>query len=254
MFTIAAVVPSPPILVPQLCGGVSDGAETSDRDPVVALRAAVFDAMRTFAALTSEWMVIGTDAIERTLGPQTVGTFRGFGVDVRVGFSAAALAGADRADPQLPLGALIAGWLRGRVAPSATVEARIVSADAAPQYCHEYGAKLRVDLDRTETPRGVLVVVDGAATLSTTAPGYLDDRAQGVQDRLDLFLSRGNRAGLGELDPRLCTELVLTGRAAYQVLAGLFRGDPVVDTRYRGAPFGVGYHVALWRPAGDDAR
>ncbi|WP_040780401.1 hypothetical protein [Nocardia pneumoniae] len=250
MFSIAALVPSPPILVPELCGGV---AGTGEPDPRAVLRAAVLDTVRVFASVTDRWMVIGPDKADRAFGPETVGTFRGFGADVRVGFSAAAVAGAQQADPELPLAVLIAGWLRGQVAPGAVAEARMVAAAAPPEHCGELGAKLRANLDGATERCGVLVVADGAATLSTKAPGYLDERARPVQDGLDRALTAGDRAALQTLDPVLCAELALAGRPAYQVLAGLFRADPVVETRYRDAPFGVGYHASLWRPAGEDA-
>ncbi|WP_280492677.1 hypothetical protein [Nocardia asiatica] len=253
MLSVAALVPSPPVLVPELCGGVADAAGAADSDPRAVLRAAVLETVRAFAAGIARWTVIGAGPDDRTLGPETVGTFRGFGADVRVGLSAAAVAGAERADADLPLAVLIGGWLRGQVAPDAVAEARIVSADARPRRCLEIGAGLRADLDGDVASHGVLVVADGAATLSTEAPGYFDERAQPVQDRLDHALTAGDRAALRALDPGLCGELAVAGRPAYQVLAGLFRADPLVDTRYRDAPFGVGYHVSLWRPSGDDA-
>ncbi|MFR9750378.1 hypothetical protein ACL02S_05010 [Nocardia sp. 004] len=252
MFSIAALVPTPPVLVPELCGGVVDTVGTDDVDPRVALRGAVLATVRTFAAVAEQWLVIGTGAVGATLGPETVGTFRGFGADIRVGFSAAAVTGAAGADPELPLGALVAGWLRGQVAPDATAVAHIVPADASPRHCQELGAKLRVELDGTAVPCGVLVVADGAATLSATAPGYFDERARTVQDGLDHALGTGDLAWLRTLDPELCAALALAGRPAYQVLAGLFRADPVVETYYRDAPFGVGYHVSLWRRAEGD--
>lgn len=253
MFSIAALVPSPPILVPELCGVVADVAGTGEPDSRTVLRAAVLDTVRAFASVTDQWVVVGPGAAEACFGPASVGTFRGFGADVRVGFSAAAVAGAAPADPELPLAVLIAGWLRGQVAPGAVAEACIVAADAPPEHCGELGAKLRADLDGATERRGVLVVADGAATLSTKAPGYLDERARPVQDELDRALTAGNRAALAALDPALCAELALAGRPAHQVLAGLFRADPVVETRYRDAPFGVGYHASLWHPAEEDA-
>lgn len=247
------------MLVPELCGGVADAVEAGDPDPRAVLRSVVLDAVHAFAAVTQRWTVLGVGAGESTFGPETAGTFRGFGADVRVGLSGAAVAaaqradGAQRADAGLPLAVLIGGWLRGQVASSATAEARIVPADAAAEHCYEAGAKLRADLDGDAAPRGVLVVADGAATLSTKAPGYLDERARPVQDRLDHALSTGDRAALRALDPGLCAELSLSGRAAYQVLAGLFLADPLVETRYCDAPFGVGYHVSIWRPAQGEA-
>ncbi|WP_040737018.1 hypothetical protein [Nocardia tenerifensis] len=247
MFSIAALVPSPPILVPELCGAATGAVAGLPDDPRAELRAAVLAAARELAAVTDRWTVIGTGAADQVFGPGTVGTFRGFGADVRVALSASASA---EPDPQHPLPILIAGWLREQVAPAVSAEVRVIDAATPTQRCWELGAKLRAELEGSDGRQGVLVVADGAATLSLKAPGYLDERAAAVQDELDRALREGDRVGLRALEPELCAELVMSGRAAYQVLAGLFDSDPAVETRYQAAPFGVGYDVSLWRPAG----
>lgn len=221
---------------------------------------------RTLAAASSRWVVVGAGDTTRIIGSDAVGTFRGFGVDVPVALSGprpvpggADVRGATPPDPCLPLPALIAGWLRGEVAPEAVARVHLVAADAPADRCAELGAELRTELDAHDEPYAVLVVADGAATLSTAAPGYFDPEAGPVQDRLDAALAAGDRAALMALDPRLCARLAISGRAAYQVLAGLVATDPVppaVEGQYRGAPFGVGYHAGVWRPvtAGEVAR
>ncbi|MCM6774192.1 hypothetical protein NDR87_11985 [Nocardia sp. CDC159] len=261
MFRVAVLIPSPPVLVPELCGGrpLVDAAHPAARVP--ALREAVLAAGRALAERAGRWVVIGVGERPRQVGPEAAGTFRGFGADVRVGLSDAASSGevADAnlplavlggraADPMLPLPALIGGWLRGQVAPAAVAEARIVAADAPAARCLELGAKLRAELDEREGADGVLVVADGAATLSVAAPGYLDPRAAQVQDGLDRALAAGDREALARLDSGLCAELEVSGRAAFQVLAGLFDTAPEVETHYRDAPFGVGYQVSVWLP------
>ncbi|GAA5082796.1 hypothetical protein [Nocardia iowensis] len=245
VFSIAALVPSPPILVPELCGAATGAVPGQRDDPRWRLRAAVLAAAAALAAVSDRWTVVGTGAADQVFGPETVGTFRGFGADVRVALSAAAAA---EPDAQLPLPVLIAGWLRGQVAPAMSADARIVADGTAADRCVELGAKLRAEADGSDGRHGVLVVADGAATLSLKAPGYFDERAAAVQDELDRALTAGDRAGLAALDPALCGELVMSGRAAYQVLAGLFDTDPMVETLFRDAPFGVGYQVSLWRP------
>ncbi|MEU7138599.1 hypothetical protein ABZ942_04025 [Nocardia sp. NPDC046473] len=246
MFSIAALVPSPPILVPELCGGVTGALPGQQGDPRAVLRAAVLQAAERLAAVTDRWTVVGTGAADQVFGSATVGTFRGFGADVRVALSADASA---EPDPQHPLPVLIAGWLRGRVAPAVDAEVHLIAEDTPAHCCLELGAKLRAEMDDSDKRHGVLVIADGAATLSLKAPGYLDERAGAVQDELDRALATGDLAALGALDPALCAELVMTGRAAYQVLAGLFDTDPMVETLYQDAPFGVGYDVSLWRRA-----
>lgn len=259
VFSIAALVPSPPILVPELCGGLAHAAGSDSVDAPAVLRAAALAAVGALAATTRNWTVVGVGAAAQVVGPDAVGTFRGFGADVQVGLSADALSRSRHtsgaADPQQPLAALIAGWLRGQVAPEALATTTLVAVDTPADECARIGAQLRSALDDSPEEAGVLVVADGAATLTLEAPGYLDERAADVQRELDRALADGDTAGLLALDPALCAELVLSGRAAYQVLAGLFAADsvaPSVETLYSDAPFGVGYQVSIWRTSGGD--
>ncbi|KAF0847667.1 hypothetical protein FNL39_103569 [Nocardia caishijiensis] len=235
------------MLVPHLCGHQLASGDVPD-EPVVTVRAAALEAVATLAAQADQWVVVGTGAGTETFDPGTRGTFRGFGADVVVGLGPGA--GADApADPQLPLPVLIAGWLREQAAPGVSVHARLIAADTAPEECARFGADLRAELDADPAPHAVLVVADGAATLTVKSPGYLDERAEPFQTDLDAALRAGSRAGLAALDPDLCARLRVDGRAAYQVLGGLFAADPAdprVRTLYQGAPYGVGYDVSLW--------
>ncbi len=264
------------MLVPELCGGrpAADDAHPAARVP--ALREAVLTAVRRLAQQASRWTIVGVDVAEdgspgevRTFvtqavgvspGPSaipgevpnfdtgTVGTFRAYGADIRVALSDAALEGNAPADPDLPLPVLIGGWVRGCAGGGVRATARLVDRDAPVARCVELGERLRREADTEPGTHGVLVIADGAATLSTSAPGYLDPRAQAVQDEIDDALSAGDRTALTALDTDLCADLGVSGRAAYQVLAGLFSADvPEVETLYRAAPFGVGYQVSTWR-------
>jgi hypothetical protein len=64
-----------------------------------------------------------------------------------------------------------------------------------------------------------------------------------VQAALDDALAAGDTGALARLPDGI------VGRVAYQVLAGLTGPSPS-STRelYRGAPYGVGYSVAVWTP------
>ncbi|MGV9409912.1 hypothetical protein ACWDOP_08365 [Nocardia sp. NPDC003693] len=250
MFCVASLVPSPPVLVPRLGGAAGTAAEGE----VAALRAAVRRAATELAEAADQWIVVGAADADRVLGPETVGTFRGYGVDVRAGFTETPLDDNSAiADPTLPLPALIGAWLREQVAPHAVAQARLVAADTPAAECVAFGSCLRGSLDAGPARYGVLVVGDGAATLTTASPGYFDERAADVQAEIDRALSAGDRRALAELDPGLCAELHIGGRAAYQILAGLFQpeaADPKVETLYSAAPFGVSYHVSVWHPEG----
>ncbi|MFE3544845.1 hypothetical protein ACFXK0_17945 [Nocardia sp. NPDC059177] len=253
MFSIAALVPSPPMLVPELCGRPPAPGGDPD-DPVAVLRAAALAAAGALAAAADRWTVLGVGARAENFDPGTVGTFRGFGADVVVGLGPGTRA-AGPADAQLPLPVLVAGWLREQVSPAISVRARLLADDTAPAQCVRAGAVLRAELDADPVPHAVLVVADGAATLTVGAPGYLDERAAPAQAALDTALRAGSRAGLAALDPELSAQLLLDGRAAYQALGGLFAADPadpLVRTLYQGAPFGVGYDVSVWQPNGQE--
>lgn len=265
MFCLAALIPSPPVLVPELCGGAPvagagsapepAGAQGGAQPPEAAvneLRAAVLAVGAALAEATPHWTVLGVGSTEQTYDADTTGTFRGFGVDVRVSLGGPGAEMTRGPDPDLPLAVLVAGWLRAAVAPHVPARARVLAADTPVRKCAEFGAKLRAELDAEDEPQGVLVVADGAATLSTAAPGYFDPRSAPLQTAVDVAAGAGDAEALLALDPALCADLMMSGRAAYQALAGLFAVDtapPLATERYRGAPFGVGWFAGLWRPA-----
>ena len=56
---------------------------------------------------------------------------------------------------------------------------------------------------------------------------------------------------LAALDPERAARLLAAGRAPWQVLAGAARsGTWTGAVTWSGAPYGVTYLVATWRPAG----
>ncbi|KAA0023348.1 class III extradiol dioxygenase subunit B-like domain-containing protein [Antrihabitans cavernicola] len=240
MFTAAALVPSPPVLVPELNG--ADATATAE------LRDAALAVVTRLADSASVWTVLGTGATEQTISSDAVGSFAGFGVDVPVSLSPDP---ASTPDLELPLAALVAGWLRGRVAPHAVVDVRIFARDSSPMACADAGARLRRDLDADPQPHGLLVIADGANTLTPKAPGSFDPRSPEFQNELDEALAAGDCAAIAQLDPVVCEEFGAFGRAAWQVLASVFDSvddKPDATTLYSSAPFGVGYHVGLWMP------
>lgn len=210
------------------------------------MRDAVQTAAKALSALATEWVAVGAAPAAVAVRSDAQGTYRGYGVDVRVALRPGP---AGDPDPDLPLAALTAGWIRGTCAPDAVVDARILSADLSPHQCAEYGAELRTLLDRDPEPRGLVIVADGANTLTAKAPGAFDPRAEGVQARIDAALDTGDRDALLALEPAECDSLGIGGRVPWQVLAGVFDAPPAsCRTLYSAAPYGVGYHVGEWRP------
>lgn len=219
-----ALIPSAPIVVPELAGAAAD--EVAD------LRAAVLTAA---AVLPPRWIAIGVGPTDAVIPPSATGTFAGYGAEIPVRLSAQA----DDPVTALPLPALIAGWVRARVNADAVAEVRI-SADIGAAAA-DRGAALRAELDEAPDPVGVLVIADGANTLTESAPGGFDPDSVPVQAALDDALAAGDADALSR-----CAEGAV-GQAAYQVLAGLVGARPVRATElYRGAPFGVGYFAGTW--------
>ncbi|RLK61543.1 hypothetical protein CLV68_2084 [Actinokineospora cianjurensis] len=235
-----AVVPHPPLIVPELTGG-------GDRD-ADAVRADCVAAAASFADAAPRWFVVGACDRPGRYGPEVAGTFRGFGVDVRVGLGAKAdLA---FADPVLPLPALVAGWLRAAVG-GPDVTARIVPVDFSPTDCAAEGARIAEELAGPD-PVGLLVLGDGSHRHGERSVGRPDARSAAFDDDVTRALASVDLDALARLDPALAAELGAVGRAPWQVLAGAVRADGrewrSVEARVS-APLGVAYHFAVWEPA-----
>ncbi|MCV7228870.1 hypothetical protein [Mycolicibacterium komossense] len=224
MLTAVAIIPSAPVLVPELAGAAAEVAD---------LRAAV---LRAAASLPQRWLAVGVGAPGVRVGPDAAGTFAGFGVDVPV-----ALSPRSREATQLPLCALITGWVRGQVQPGAVAQVRCYA--AGDPAATEAGRALRAELDAGLEPVGVLIVADGCHTLTPSAPGGYEPANVAVQDDLDNALGRGDVSALTALPA------AVVGRAAFGVLAGLTAtAPPSAAEFYRGAPYGVGYFAGVWLP------
>ncbi len=197
-------------------------------------------ALAAVGGLPPTWIAVGVADTDAVVGPDAAGTFAGYGVDVRIGLSADAVAG----DPAvLPLCVLIAGWLRGLTRPDAGVTVRTYRPDQDAEDAVAAGRELRAEIDDLAEPVGVLVVADGANTLSPAAPGGYDPDSIPVQAGLDDALAAGDVRALAGLPGGIL------GRVAYQVLAGLAEPRPrSAQELYRGAPYGVGYFVGVWAP------
>jgi hypothetical protein len=232
-----AIIPSAPVMVPEL-------AATAAED-LADLREAVYTAA---GSLPPRWIAVGVGAADSVVGPDGAGTFAGYGVDRRVTLSPAA---AD-ALSELPLCALIAGWVRGQAKPEARAEVRVYAADQDVGAALAHGRRLRAEIDEAVDPVGVLVVADGAHTLTPRAPGGYEPDSIPAQAALDDALAAGDAAALTRLPD------TIVGRVAYQVLAGLTEpelsqsssrpGLRSANELYRGAPYGVGYFAGVWQP------
>ncbi|MGH3673631.1 MAG: hypothetical protein ACRDSH_23875 [Pseudonocardiaceae bacterium] len=237
MIVRVAVVPHPPILVPEVAAG---GAAE-----IAPLRDACLVAARALAQHCARWVAVA--AVDPLAVTGAVGSFAGYGADVEVVLDPAA-AGTGRVELPLPL--LVAAWLRGQVGgANLAVEAAPVAPGSSIAQCRRIGAELAQRLRGEGAPVGLLVLGDGAAAHTRLAPGYLDCRAQCLDAALARGLVAADPGALLDLDLPVVGELLVTGQEAWQVgaaaaqsLAREYRGQLL----YSAAPYGVAYHVALW--------
>ena len=213
MLTAAAVCPHPPLLVPELASGAA-----AELDDLRAACAAAVDALTPYDVL----YVVGADTRPHAT------SFAPWGVDVAV----------DVPEP-LPLAVLVGAWLtRGRHRSFVAIEPSLDTAD-----CSALGSELAASADRVS----LLVMGDGSARHDVKGPGYVDPRAAGYDERIAAAFAA---ADWNALDVPFADELLVAGRAPWQVLAGAAKtvasqANSAI-TPFFGAPYGVGYHVAAW--------
>ncbi|MCK2219861.1 hypothetical protein MF672_039600 [Actinomadura sp. ATCC 31491] len=222
MLAAAAVCPQTPLLVTGM--------------PVLAeLRAACGAAVAGLLAARPDVLaVVGGAADTAAYAGRAAGSLRPWGLRVTAG----------EGEPVLPLSLTVGRHLLGGQAPDAC---QAVAYDAAPAECRALGEKLAASGERV----GLLVLADGPACLTPRAPGRYDEAARPFDDLVAHALDTAAPGALAALDPGEADRLWATGRAALQVLAGAAGPEPF-DGRLlaRSAPFGVGYHAAVWTRRG----
>lgn len=224
----AAVVPTPPLLVPELAGG---SAHLDDD-----LRVACDEAVQVLLAARPDRVVV-VGAAPFT-GPLTGSwDWCGFGVAVS----------ALPAVARLPLAPAIGVWLLDRAGTAVARRVHGVAPDLPAIACADLGRAL-VAHDRV----ALLVCGDGSACRDVKAPGHLDPRAEGFDAAAARALATGDAASLLDLDRALAHELLASGPPAWQVLAGA-AGSSSFDCAltFETARYGVAYLVATWNGAVD---
>lgn len=129
------------------------------------------------------------------------------------------------------------GWLTGDVEVVADGQGRRVA-----EHLLEVTAGHR---DRTGGGPSYLVVGNGSARRSETAPGYLDDRAVPFDDALARALTGPDRAALAGLDQDLARDL-WASTTSLPRLADLLPDPCAVTVDHDDDPFGVQYWVLRW--------
>ncbi|MCT7356553.1 class III extradiol dioxygenase subunit B-like domain-containing protein [Streptomyces sp. 15-116A] len=237
MLAAAAVCPCPPLLVPEVAAGAAPELD--------AARAACTDALGVLAAARPDRLVVvgPVDSGEVEAYPEgTVGSFRGFGVDVDVRLGRAGEEATS--GRELPYALAVGAWLLGRTGWSgAPIEGLGVGEPLAAERCIQEGRDIAARAERV----ALLVMGDASACRTLKAPGYLDERAEPFDAGVARALGSADVKALRELDTGLARELKVSGRAPWQVLAGAGEHAALEGALlYEDAPYGVGYIVATW--------
>lgn len=225
MLTAAALCPAPPLLARELTGA----------DPVVPeLRQACREAADTLVLADPDMIVVvGT-------GPETR-TWDAAQARLDLSRYAPALGALTAAPETLPLALGLGSRLLDEAGYHGRRELQAIGTDEPAPACADLGRLLAQAAPRV----ALLVMADGSARRSLKAPGYLDERSAAFDSEVGRAIRAGDMPALLALDAGLARELMATGRAGWQVLAGAMNGGrPASVIRYDDDPFGVAYLVA----------
>lgn len=222
MIHAVAFCPHPPLLVPLVAQGAAPELDE--------LRAACRTAIGRVAGLGRELLVIGSGDRWQQHGATARGSLAGYGVSLEIPL------GSDEPGPvELPLSLTIGAWLlRETLGPDCGATGLSVGE-------HDAGA-----VPGAAAPTALLVMGDGSARRSASAPGYLDARAAGFDAQLVRALHGGAREAL-QVDVQLGDELLAAAPRAWSAARPLLDGALYrAELLYDAAPYGVGYFVATW--------
>jgi hypothetical protein len=285
----AAVCPHPPLLIPAAMGAAGRGdAGPDDAGPdrdvpgeawpadveLRELRTCSIAAVAGLLAAGPDLLiVVGGAAQSAVYAGDVTGSLRPFGIPAAAG-------SAESGGPALPLSLTVGAWLldqadekrplaagrAGRDRPRGRPgdehgggpghghggavpwrrQLRAVAADLPPADCLRLGAELAGLAPRV----ALLAMGDASARKAAGVHGAADPAAERYDAEVAAALAAADPGRLAALDPALDGELMIAGRAAWQVLAGA-----AVGASLRGrlccavAPYDVSYLVASWESA-----
>jgi tRNA-2-methylthio-N6-dimethylallyladenosine synthase len=236
--------PHPPLLIP-----AAIGAAASDPPPRWAPSGCPDAAVRALARAEPDLIaVVGGGTADREYEAGAAGSLGDYGIAVTVG----------EGEPVLPLSLTVGRWLldRAGVGPGnqspgggPPVLLQAVDQRASADDCLKLGAAIAERAPRV----ALLAMGDASARGARDIEGVPDPRARDYDDEVAEALAAADARWLGRLDPALDGELLVAGRAAWQVLAGAAAGARMCGRlSCMASPYGVTYLVASWeRPRAD---
>jgi hypothetical protein len=253
----AAICPSPPLLAGELTGRAEILPDLRDASAAAAAHLLAADpdvvAVVGGAQETATWDPedrLDLSAYAAGYAPPPAGGPAGGAAAADAPAAGPSTAGpstaGSRGKPVLPLAVGIGALLLDEAGYAGPRILQAVDESAPADACLRLGRDLAAASPRV----ALLAVGDGSARRGRAAPGYLDERAVPFDDAVQRAVREGDMAALAGLDPDLARDLMATGRAAWQVLAGACEGAfdgarPAAEIRYAADPFGVAYLVAL---------
>lgn len=237
MIAAAVVCPHPPLLFRELAG---------QRDVLADLRAACRSTIRAATGgAVDRVIVVGGAEDAGTWDPSLDPAVRGFGTAGSRDATGLPPSPVQPLSPRLPLSLGVGKRLLGEAGWAGAVEMVAIASDASPSDID----KVADDLAARPQQMALLVMGDGSARRGNTAPGYLDGRAFDFDEATGRALAGGDADALLAMDADLAEELMVAGRAAFQVLAAATRRQgtrPRASMTYQDDPYEVMYYVALW--------
>jgi hypothetical protein len=217
----AAVLPHPPLLVPELAG-----AAAAELDP---LRAACQEALSAVVAAADLTILIGVGPVWAIPAPTAPGSFQPYGADVDVSLPTLADLDLPGLPPparltDLPLSLAVAAQLLNDLdPPSPRLFAATVPRSLGPRAAATIGQTLA-----GAARFGLVVMADLSACRSDRAPGGFRPEAANFDTWVADAFRTGTPQSLLALDPIESANLLVAGRVPLQVLAGAFdRGGSV---------------------------
>jgi hypothetical protein len=234
---VAAVLPHPPLLVPELAG-----AAAVELDP---LRAACHKALSTVLDTADMIVVVGDGPVWGVPEPAAAGSFQPYGADVEVTLPAVVALDLPGLPPPARLGhlslslAVAAHLLAALDPPPARLAAVTVPGSLGPGAAAAIGRALTAAAQEFGAT-GVVAMADLSACRTEPAPGAFREEAAGFDASIAEAFRSGDPARLLDLDPAEAADLLVAGRVPLQALAGAFAEGPHGD---RGGVDGEGLVV-----------